>query len=124
MAILGGDMLDCCNFPVGYDEGKKDGKKYILNAIEAVVWYNGLGEFILSWKFKKPNDYTGYIEPDYRDKGYDEETVAQLEVIWMIAVMLYGEYGTSPRSGWIENIEGFEKFIDTITETYRQEEVN
>lgn len=121
MAILGGDMLES---GYEYSDSFKDGKKYILNAIEAVVLYNGLGEFILPWKFKKPNDYTGYIEPDYRDKGYDDSLVTQLEVIWMIAVMLYGEYGTSPRSGWIENVDGFNKFIDAITETYRREEVN
>lgn len=69
----------------------------------------------------KPNDYTGYIKPDYRDKGYDDSLVTQLEFIWMIAVMLYGEYGTSPRSGWIENIDDFTKFVDALTETYRQE---
>lgn len=120
MAILGGDMLEG---GYEYSDGFKDGEKKILSAIETVVWYNGLGEFIYPWKDMKP-DYTGYIKPDYRDKGYDEETVAQLEVIWMIAVMLYGEYGTSPRSGWIENVDGFNKFIDTITETYRQNEVN
>ena len=110
MALLGGDMLD--------------GEKKILSAIESVVWYNGLGEFIYPWKDKKPNDYSGYITPDYYDKGYDEGLVTQLEVIWMIAVMLYGNYGTSPRSGWIEDIDGFKKFIDTITESYRQEEVD
>jgi hypothetical protein len=124
MALLGGNMADCTNFAVGCDEGIKKGEKKILSAIEAVVWYNGLGEFILPWRDKKPDDYSGYITPDYRDKEYDEGLVTQLEVIWMIAVMLYGNYGTSPRSGWIENIDGFKKFIDTITESYRQEEVD
>ena len=118
MAILGGDMLE--NFE--FDEGKKVGEKKIISAIEAVVWYNGLGEFILPWREKTPDDFTDYIRPDYRDKGYEENLVAQLEIIWIIAVMLYGDYGTSPRGGWIENIDGFKKFIDMITETYRQEQ--
>ena len=121
MAILGGDMLDGS---YEYSDGFKDGEKKIISAIEAVVWYNGLGEFILPWRDMKPNDYTGYIKPNYRDKGYDDSLVTQLEAIWMIAVMLYGEYGTSPRSGWIEDIDGFKKFVDAITETYRQEEGN
>lgn len=101
-----------------------DGEKKILSAIESVVYYNGLGESVYPWKDMKPDDYTGYIRPDYRDKGYDDSLTTQLEVIWMIAVMLYGEYGTSPRSGWIEDIAGFRNFIDAITETYRRDEGN
>lgn len=119
MAILGGDMLDGC---YEYGDGVKEGEKKILSAIDAVVWYNGLGEFVLPWKDKQTYKCTGHIVPDYRDRGYDVETVANLEFIWIIAVKLYGDYGTSPRSGWIENIEGFKRFIDAITETYRREE--
>lgn len=31
-----------------------------------------------------------------------------------------GDYGTSPRSGWINNKDDFYKFIDDITETYKE----
>ena len=115
MAILGGDMLEG-KYCSGYDEGKKK----ILSVIDSVVFYNGIGEFVLLWKDKEP-DMSGYIRPDYREQGYDVETTANLEFIWMIAVELYGECGTSPRSGWIKDIDGFRKFIEVITETYRRE---
>ena len=101
----------------------EDGKKIILSAIDSVVWYNGIGEFVLSWKDKEP-DMSGYIRPDYREQGYDTETTTNLEFIWMIAVLLYGDYGTSPRSGWIGDIDSFRKFIEAITETYRRDEGN
>ena len=40
---------------------------------------------------------------------------------WMICVNLFEEYGTSPQSGWIEekHKEDFYRFVDDITETYR-----
>ena len=40
----------------------------------------------------------------------------------MIAVLLFGDYGTSPRSGWITDINGFKSFIDEITKLYREAE--
>lgn len=92
-----------------------------IDALDSIVWYNDLGEIVLSWKYKKP-DMTGYITPDYRDKGYDIETVTSLEFIWMIAVLMYGDYGTSPRSGWIKDCPDFQSFIYSITRTYRENE--
>lgn len=123
MAILGGDMLEGFEYDSGYYAGYDAGKEKILSVIDSVVFYNGIGEFVLSWKDKEP-DMSGYIRPDYREQGYDVETTTNLEFIWMIAVELYGECGTSPRSGWIEDINGFRKFIEAITETYRKEEGN
>lgn len=119
MAILGG--ADELSEYLAYTSGYHNCEDKFLSVLDSIVWYNGLGEIVLQWKDKEPN-ITGYISPDYRDKGYDVETVANLEFIWMIAVLLYGDYGTSPRSGWIKDCQGFKTFIHAITKTHRHSE--
>ena len=103
----------------------------IIYAIDAVTWYNGLDEIIREWKMPGYfDDIRGKLAWNWkRFHKYDQETQHQLEVIWIICVCLFGEYGTSPRSGWIEDKEGFYAFLDQITtkgaqaaEIARQEE--
>jgi len=53
-----------------------------------------------------------------------EEMRKQLEVFWIISVTLFGDYGVSPRVGWIEDTDGFYVFIDKITESYLFTEEN
>ena len=77
-----------------------------LDALESVVWYNGYHDVVGGWKNLPRSGYRGWILPPKNDE--------QSEVLWMIAVCLFGDYGTSPRSGWIENVEGFYEFIDRI----------
>lgn len=98
----------------------------IIDALDSVTWYNGLAEIIVQWKnddyFKKQDDYA--LLWDWETfRGYDMDTRQQLEVIWMICVCMFGNYGTSPRSGWIElkNKEAFFKFVDEITTTFRED---
>lgn len=102
-------------------QGRIDGEK-LLDALDRVTWYNGLAEVVLSWKeLPVTMNFLGHSQmekPDYIC------TNPQLEVIWMIAVSLFGDYGTSPRSGWITDVEGFFAFIDRITTTYREWRVN
>ena len=77
--------------------------KYI-SAINSICFYNNLQDDILKWKeiVKKPYDR---VEINYG---------TYLEFIYSICVMLYGDYGTSPRSGWIIDIKGFYTFIDDV----------
>jgi hypothetical protein len=42
----------------------------------------------------------------------------------MIAVELFGDCGTSPRYGWIVDVDGFKKWVLDITKTYRDYEEN
>ena len=97
----------------------------IIDALDSVTWYNCLAEIILEWKndsyFDKYENYC--LSWNWETfKGYDADTQYQLQVIWMICVELFGECGTSPRSGWIlmQNRREFNKFIDDITKTYRE----
>lgn len=89
-----------------------------IYALKNVVSYNNLWQIIKRWKNIPRNSEYGFVsfQKDY-GAGCEEEKF-QLEVIWMIAVSLFGNYGTSPRSGWIEGdkYNDFCKWIDTICE--------
>ena len=99
-------------------------KEDLIDALDSVTWYNGLAEEIVHWKdpgyFDESMHSLGWIWDRFND--FPLEARAQLEIIWMICVVLFGDYGTSPRSGWIENIEAFYEFVDEITKTYREVE--
>lgn len=87
----------------------------IIDALDSVTWYNGLFDPILEWK--KIGAFTG---PPHNYGGLDDREQTQLQVIWMICVCLFGDYGTSPRYGWIIDTDGFYDFIDKITATYKE----
>lgn len=91
-------------------------EKPLLDALQGVVSYQGLASELQSWKDIEPSKYGGLL-PTYWDKWKDEdvEVCAQLQVFWMICIILFGDYGTSPRFGWIEDIESFKTFIDLVT---------
>lgn len=90
----------------------------LFEALKTAIHYNGLEEVLQTWK-----DRSGLEEDEYgqlfrkyaleREK-YDLKNTAQIEIIWMICVLLFGNYGTSPRSGWIEKIKDFDVFIDDL----------
>ena len=94
----------------------------LLDALDSVTWYNGLAPYVFNWMFVKPTKSTGYIfTPNgYLSDGGEEE--CQLQVLWMIAVELFGDCGTSPRSGWIEDVDGFREWCLRITRTWRSSE--
>ena len=87
----------------------------IEEAIATALWYNGLIGIVESWADLKPNEYKHITEP-YFDMDIEKEAKAQLQIVWMILVLLYGDYGTSPRFGWIEDIKGFRAFIEKLKE--------
>lgn len=88
----------------------------LIDALDSVTWYNGLAATIRGWAELEPDKKTGYILCP--ECCWEEE---QLQVFWMIAVCLYGDYGTSPRSGWIEDVEGFRDFCRKVTSTLGEE---
>ena len=95
----------------------------LLNALD----YNGLTPVVRSWAELNPEehvlsaDYTyrqiacpdnyGATDEDYKDK----ETKSQLQLVWMMAVLMFGDYGTSPRYGWIEDVDAFRGWVLRIT---------
>lgn len=102
-------------------------KKDILDILDSITWYNGIGESLIKLKedLIKQNDNGNYLIIDhnleYKNKEFADE---QFEIFWMMLVLLYGNYGTSPRSGWLEikNKDKIINFIDKITKTTQEEE--
>ena len=111
----------------------------LLDALHSWFWYNGLLEqdgdkwvdfenisrpkydencLILKLITILREDETESLEiKDLREKCnidmyYDEE----LNVLWLLLVEMFGEYGTSPRSGWIEKRKECADFLETIVE--------
>ena len=97
----------------------------IISAIASIVQYNGLDDNLKSIKNTLLNtskeDYITLKDIDFEDKililpGNRTEIylASQVHFIYMLLVMLYGNYGTSPRFGWIEDNEGAAAFIDKL----------
>ena len=94
-------------------------KTSYTEALDSITWYNCLAETVLKWLDLKPERGLKYLLPP-KDYGTgDSVDYYQLQILWMIAVNLFGDWGTSPRFGWIEDIEGFHKWILDITEVWR-----
>ena len=105
-----------------YEKGYADGAKEALDALDSVTWYNELAEAVLKWRNLEPKGSTIAVPDDYGINPYwhTAEDRPQLQVLWMIAVSLFGDYGTSPRYGWIEDIDGFRQWVLDITKTWRE----
>lgn len=91
----------------------------MIDALDSVTWYNGLFDAVIEWK-----KLGAFSSPPHNYGGLDAEEKMQLQVIWMICVCLFGDYGTSPRYGWIIDTDGFYDFIDKITATYKEAKEN
>lgn len=94
-------------------------------AVETVTSYNGLDEIVKRWKELPVKDgfQEGYIEcPKNYGATAEEaaETFDQLQVIWMMAVSMFGEWGTSPRFGWIEKVQEFKQWVDKIARPHME----
>lgn len=98
----------------------------LIEALNSVTWYNGLAEKILEWKKPGVVDVSKYgthlfgLKLQKWFEQFERGDQAQLQVFWMIGILLYGNYGTSPRTGWIDDWDGFMHFLDAITEAYRE----
>lgn len=90
-------------------------------ALSDVVFYQGLTPIIQSWKTLSPNIICIQCPNEYNSTKYnvDLKDLAQLQIFWMIAVLKFGDYGTSPRYGWIDNehIDEFYNWCDLMCYT-------
>lgn len=95
--------------------------KNIIDVLDSIVWYNGIGDILL----KLREDIINSEDETYSKLKYkhDEFSNNQFEIFWMMLVLMYGDYGTSPRSGWLnmENKNEIISFIDQITKTTKED---
>lgn len=137
--LVRGDYIDAIDkvdkrweILIQFCENREEDLKLTINnrlggdqsALDSVTWYNGLAKYVLQWK----QDTLAVSESEYKNFSVDCTTYGaeepndrefyQLQVLWMIAVDKFGDYGTSPRVGWIESISLFVLWCDEITQTY------
>lgn len=120
-----------------YGPDDADSNSTILQALQDIVFYNGLSEqlkvarehllqvqqkikdgaavgfdTVVSLGTSRPDSLCSF---DSRGNSNDFE---QFEIFWMLLVLMFGDYGTSPRYGWInpEQISDAVLFIDWLTE--------
>ena len=103
-------------------------KDKIFDSLCLIIRYNGLTDFLNYLMTVISANRLKILTVDqvkifYWDLHPDDDTwifstydYGQLEIIWMFLVLLFGEYGTSPRSGWIDedNFDELKEFIDEI----------
>lgn len=121
----------------------KDYNKEMLNALHSVFWYEGLLKQYEDERveFKNSKDNYPFSRPKYRDDCFlimfikalrehnsnDFFTFSDVEkinkefqwqtrhtVIWQMLVEMFGNCGTSPRTGWIEQREECAKFLEQV----------
>ena len=88
------------------DREKIGGKLY--EALENIIWYDGHYRWLKELRDELEAHGEFYPKPD------SIEWHTEQHCIWMLLVGTFGEWGTSIRTGWIEDIKGCIAFIDEI----------
>ena len=71
-----------------------------IEALITVLNYNGYGIYKRALLYHIDECYTGLISfPDFLD---DLDADHPIRILWSVLVVMYGDYGTSPRYGWLE----------------------
>lgn len=100
----------------------------IFDSLCSIIRYNGLTDFlnylmtvisgnrVTKISSEQVKIFYYFIHPDDDLWIFSTYDYGQLEIIWMFLVLLFGEYGTSPRTGWIDedNFDELREFIDEI----------
>lgn len=103
-------------------------KDVLFDSLCSIIHYNGLDDFLNYLMATISGNNVDKLTVDYVKEFYylihpDDDLwifstydYGQLEIIWMFFVLMFGDYGTSPRSGWIDkdNFDDLREFIDMI----------
>lgn len=94
----------------------------LINAIATIGFYNGYSDVL-----KNISDYIKYYDrEEYYSFAYPKDILKAYNIdefpniVWALMVLMFGDYGTSPRYGWIE-IENKDKaltFLNSINKLY------
>lgn len=97
---------------------RDDSYDSVCAAMRACGWYNGLRDDILMLT----EHVIANIRVDTKDQmvvcpdwvNYDKTDHIEASYLWMLSVMMFGDYGTSPRYGWVEKPIQMLDFITRI----------
>ena len=82
----------------------------LFDALESIIWYDGHYE----WLKELRDVLSAYPEEKYFPIPNSIEWHTEHHCIWMLLVGVFGDWGTSIRSGWIEDKKGCIEFIDAV----------
>lgn len=83
-------------------------------AMNYLVFYNGYEEIVRSLleHISMFSEGKTILPPKNLKYGDESETVEA--IIWFLLVCMFGDYGTSPRFGWIEEKEKAIAFLNSL----------
>ena len=84
-----------------------------LDTLGIIAWYNGHSEEIEEI-IKYIENYEGKYNIPMPEFLRNNDCDYFMNILWQISVLTYGDYGTSPRFGWLE-IENKEKILKMWT---------
>lgn len=98
-------------------------RENLLDAILTTMKYDGLWQYLLWIKesLQTEQDRHGSVmKPEFM-RGYDVDHVTKK--FWSVLVLMFGDYGTAPRCGWIEkeHVDEAIEFIDDILNAYKRQ---
>ena len=79
-------------------------KNLLLSSFLIMSDYNGISDYFKEWYDLEPKDGRIDCPLNFTD-GND------LVFVWGVLVCMFGEYGTSPRFGWITDVYYFKIFL-------------
>jgi len=93
----------------------------LAEAFGSIAFYNGYEE----WLWNLADNLATYD----KDKNYPcpvpaDEWCTDRHALWMMLVSAFGEWGTSIRSGWIEDKRAAAEFINEATDRYAEWRAN
>ena len=86
----------------------------LMDALRDAADYNGIDEIFKEWLKLEPNENKIITGTHYGHPDLSEREKGEVQIFWMLCVLMFGDYGVSPRYGWIEDIEGFREFLKSL----------
>lgn len=97
----------------------------IIDALNSVCWYNGYDcivketiQRIKEWD--KDDVFVPFRDIVHIPDEYEGALIEQ--IVWMLCVLMFGDYGTSPRGGWVEDRGGAIAFLEKLIADRPEEE--
>ena len=83
---------------------------WMIDHLFWALWYNGCDESV--------EELAGVLRDATERVTRGDTTIDDdaIELLWMMLVQHFGNYGSSPRSGWISDTSGAAEFLDAHIE--------
>lgn len=95
----------------------------ITGIVVAIVYYNSLEDALTNW-VKQRIVYGCIIRPPFYGLSGDEDEYdkkqVQLQILWAIAVLMFGDFSVDPSHGRITKADDFKSWCEDIIKSVKQ----